>query len=101
MSNITSINNEYVKKPIGVTEKEASVQQKPGKKEEKVQDVLDEKLKNSIKNENMIASDQDVTTAEEANLLLTDILKKLSNSPSAPAVHTQLDATRVNALVNS
>ena len=102
MSDISIINNnDYINHPNTRTEKERNSVKELKNSNEKVQDVLDEKLKNSIRKENQIASVQAISSAEEASLILDDILGKLSkNNANAPKLHTQLESTRVNALIN-
>jgi hypothetical protein len=101
MSDISIINNnDYINHPNTRTEKERNTGKELKNSNEKVQDVLDEKLKNSIKKENQIASDQAISSAEEASLILADVLGKLSANTNAPKLHTQLETTRVNALIN-
>ena len=65
-----------------------------------MQDVLDKQLEKSIKKENIIASEQDISSAEQAAEILNGILDNLSTSPTAGKLHANLDTARINALIN-
>lgn len=102
MSNIQSINHheEYVHNSQKTVEQERKRAQQAENKDNHVQDVLDNALKNTIKRENIAASSQDVSSAEEASSLLADVLNKISTSPTADKIHTLFDTSRINALIN-
>jgi len=102
MSNIPIVNNnEYLLKNNKVFfDNEKPAQNKLEKKEKEIKDVLDDSLKNSIKQENIIASEQDITSVEQASSILSDVLNKIGNLPSASKLHINIDNYRVNALIN-
>ncbi len=100
MSNVSTVNNNEFLRPNTVLEKEQKNITKQKQKEEKVQDVIDDKLKQTIKNENISAATVELTSAEQAASILTDVLNKITQTPSAKNTHKNIDAIRVNALVN-
>lgn len=100
MSNVSTVNNNEFLRPNTVLEKEQKNITQKKQKEEKVQDVIDDKLKQTIKNENINAATVELTSAEQAASILTDVLNKITQTPSAKNTHKNIDAIRVNALVN-
>jgi len=100
MSNVSTVNNNDFLRPNTVLEKEQKNIAQKKQKEEKVQDVIDDKLKQTIKNENISAATVELTNAEQAASILTDLLNKITQTPSAKNTHQNINARRVNALVN-
>lgn len=100
MSNVSTVNNNEFLRPNTVLEKDQKNITQKKQKEEKVQDVIDDKLKQTIKNENISAATVELTSAEQAASILTDVLNKITQTPSAKNTHKNIDAIRVNALVN-
>ncbi len=100
MSNVSTVNNNDFLRPNTILEKEQKNPAQKKQKEDTVQDVIDDKLKQTIKNENINASTIEVDSAEQAASILTDLLEKITQTPSAKNSHKNINAIRVNALVN-
>jgi len=103
MANISSISNfDYSQhKQAKLNKDEANLVKPEQKKKEEVQDVLDKQLEKSIKKENIIAAEQDISSAEQAAEILNGILDNLSTSPTAEKMHANFDTARINALINN
>lgn len=103
MANISSITNfDYTQpKQTKINNNQADLTKSEQKKKEEVQDVLDKNLKKNIKKENIIAADQDITSAAQAAEILNAILDNLSTSPTADKLHANFDTARINALINN
>jgi len=101
MTNIPIVNNsEYLLNNRVVSDNEKQAKTKSSKKEDVIKDVLDDTLKNSIKQENILSSEQDITSVSQASDILSELLSKIGNLPSASKLHINIDSQRVNALIN-